>query len=186
MSILIKLFSLKYRLINKIFNLTLGMVIGKRISIDWRCAKILNPRQICFGDNFSSGLGLWLHPVHNHSLILLGDNINFSDYVHIAAINKVTISSGCLVGSKVHITDHSHGATDDLQTIAEERPNDRLLVSKGVVFIDENVWIGDSVVILGGVVVGKGSVIAANSVVNRDVPPFSVVAGSPAKVVRNS
>ena len=59
------------------------------------------------------------------------------------------------------------------------------MYSKGPVIIEENVWIGDKVTILPGVTVGQGAVIAANSVVSKDVPAFSVVGGIPAKVIKN-
>jgi acetyltransferase-like isoleucine patch superfamily enzyme len=52
------------------------------------------------------------------------------------------------------------------------------------VTIEDNVWIGGSVSIIGGVTIGKNSVVAAGSVVIRDVPPDTLVAGNPAKVVR--
>ena len=45
-------------------------------------------------------------------------------------------------------------------------------------------WIGDKVTILPGVTIGEGALVAANSVVTKDVPPFSVVAGSPAKIIK--
>ncbi|MCX4175796.1 DapH/DapD/GlmU-related protein [Paraburkholderia madseniana] len=49
--------------------------------------------------------------------------------------------------------------------------------------IEEDCWLGARVTVLGGVTIGKGSVIAAGSVITRDVPPFSIVAGVPGRVV---
>jgi acetyltransferase-like isoleucine patch superfamily enzyme len=57
------------------------------------------------------------------------------------------------------------------------------LVRKSVV-IEDDVWIGGRVNILAGVTVGRGSVVAAGAVVTHDVPPYSVVAGVPAKVIK--
>ncbi len=156
----------------------------KKIRIDWRSIKIINPSCIVFGANFSAGQGLWLHAIDTDSKIVLGDNINISDWTHIAALDSVVIESGCLIGSRVLITDHSHGSTSDLRTDFKLPPNQRPLLSKGPIRIGRNVWIGDGVVVLPNVNIGEGSVIAANSVVNKNIPPFSVVAGSPAKVIK--
>jgi len=61
------------------------------------------------------------------------------------------------------------------QGFEEERP----------VFIGDDVWIGDRVTLLPGVHIGEGCIVAAGAVVTRDVPPYSIVAGVPARVIRN-
>ena len=57
-------------------------------------------------------------------------------------------------------------------------------VSKGDVVIGNDVWIGRGVVILSGVRVGNGAVIGAGAVVTKDVPPYAIVAGNPARIIR--
>ena len=64
-------------------------------------------------------------------------------------------------------------------------PLKRPLVSKGGVVIGDNVWICDNVCILSGVTIGNGAVVAANAVVTHDVPPYTMVAGVPAKVIKS-
>lgn len=61
----------------------------------------------------------------------------------------------------------------------------RPLTSKGSVVIEDNVWIGQNAVILSGVTIGHGSIIGTNSVVSGDIPPDSVAAGSPARVIKS-
>jgi acetyltransferase-like isoleucine patch superfamily enzyme len=173
-----------YKIKNKFLNFIATAIEGKRIAIDWRSIKVINAKSIFIGNNFSAGQGLWLHAITTDSKIVFGDNINISDWTHIAALDSVVIESGCLIGSRVLITDHSHGSTSDLRTDFHFPPNQRPLLSKGPVQIGKNVWIGDGVVILPNVNIGEGSVIAANSVVNKDIPPYSVVAGAPAKVIK--
>jgi maltose O-acetyltransferase len=58
-------------------------------------------------------------------------------------------------------------------------------ITKGPIIIEDNVWIGANVTITDGVRIGKDSVIAANSVVTKDVAPFDIVGGVPAKIIRN-
>ena len=58
------------------------------------------------------------------------------------------------------------------------------LYRKGPVVIEDNVWIGEKASIMPGVHIGKGAIIAANSVVTHDVPAYAVVAGVPAKIVK--
>ena len=67
-----------------------------------------------------------------------------------------------------------------------EKPFERKIISKGPVIIGDNVWIGDKVTILSGVRIGNGVVVAANSVVTKDVPEYCVVAGNPARVIRSN
>jgi len=66
------------------------------------------------------------------------------------------------------------------------RPADRDLYIKGPVHIGNNVWMGDRVCILSGVTIGDGAVIAANAVVTKYVPAYSVVGGVPAKVLKEN
>jgi len=68
---------------------------------------------------------------------------------------------------------------------AEIPPADRRLCSKGEILIGNNVWIGDKVTILPNVHIGNNVIVAANAVVNSDVPENCVVAGIPARIVRN-
>lgn len=115
--------------------------------------------------------------------ILIGDNVSLGEYNHITSANSVIIEDGVLTGRWVTISDNNHGAfiRDSLDFPAYQRP----IVSKGGVFVGKNVWIGDKATILSGVNVGQGSIVAANAVVTKDVPPYSIVAGNPAKIVKH-
>lgn len=113
-------------------------------------------------------------------LIKIGNNCNFGEFTHITAINKIIIGTGVLTGRFVTITDNSHGECRKEEMSIP--PFDRIVFSKGQVCIEDNVWIGDKVTILPGVHIGRGSIIGANSVVTRDVPPYCIVAGIPAIV----
>ncbi len=85
-----------------------------------------------------------------------------------------------MMGPEVHIYATSHGYTDTgrpmrLQGYTPPRP----------VVIEDDVWIGTRAIILPGVRVGAGSIIGAGAVVTKSVPPYSIVAGNPARVVKS-
>lgn len=114
--------------------------------------------------------------------LIIGDNVSMENDCHIAAANHVEIHDGVLMASRVYISDHAHGAT----TIADLalQPNNRPLVSKGPVVIEAEVWLGEGVAVMPGVRIGRSSIIGANAVVTRDIPPYSVAAGVPARVIK--
>lgn len=114
--------------------------------------------------------------------IIIGKFCSIGAYNHITCINRIEIGDGLLTGKWVTITDNSHGNSDygDLNL----HPADRYLYSKGPVIIGNNVWIGDKATILPNVKIGDGVIIAANSVVTKDVPAYTVVAGNPAIIIK--
>lgn len=114
--------------------------------------------------------------------IIIGKNCHFGFNNHITSINNITIGNNLLTGKWVTITDNSHGEITKEQMLQD--PLKRPVVSKGPVRIGDNVWIGDKATILPNVSIGNGAIIAANAVVTKDVPPYSVAAGNPAKIIK--
>ena len=112
--------------------------------------------------------------------IKIGNNCKLGPYSHITAIGNITIGDNLLTGSNVLISDNAHGSLQDTNLPPLERP----LKTKGDIHIGNNVWIGNNVCILSGVTIGDCAIIAAGSIVNKDVPAHSMVAGIPAKVVK--
>lgn len=101
--------------------------------------------------------------------------------VMVAALELVEIGEHCMFANGCVITDANHRFDD------RERPVPwQGFTSKGPTRVGDNVWCGAHVVITSGVTVGERCVIAANSVVTTDIPPFSVAAGAPARVIRSS
>lgn len=113
--------------------------------------------------------------------ITIGNRCCFGAFNHITCTNSITIGDNLLTGKWVTITDNSHGSMDIQQL--KDSPITRPIISKGPIYIGKNVWIGEKATILPGVTIGDGSVIAANAVVNKDVPPYTLVAGVPAKII---
>ena len=116
--------------------------------------------------------------------LIIGKGADIGEYTHITATNKIVIGDNLLTGRWVTITDNSHGETD--YSTLQISPLMRPVTSKGPVIIGNNVWIGDKATILPNVTIGDGAVIAANAVVTKDVPAYCVVAGNPAKIIKQA
>lgn len=114
--------------------------------------------------------------------IIIGDNVSIQKDCHIGAIDKIIIGNNVLLASKVYISDHSHGEiTKEALSMA---PAQRKLHSKGPVIIEDNVWLGEGVVVLAGVTIGENSIVGANAVVTKSIPKNCVAAGNPARIIR--
>ena len=94
----------------------------------------------------------------------------------IAATSRVTIGARCLLGTYNLLMDNDFHHPEPERRMA--RPDSAPIV------LEDDVWLGARVIVLRGVTIGEGSAVAAGSIVTRDVPPRTLVAGAPAKVVR--
>lgn len=121
-----------------------------------------------------TNIGVWGHDAESGS-VTIGNSVLLAPGVRISACDSITIGDSCLIANGVYITDSDwHGLYDRV-----ERPGEKTPVSIG-----RNVWLGDHSTVLKGVTIGENSVVAAQAVVTKDVPANSVVAGNPAKVVK--
>lgn len=161
---------------------------GNNSIISPKFLALLGQKYISIGDNCYIGSRVQLTAWDNYGSqtfnpkIILGNNCSIGDDSHITAINGIILGNNVRMGKKILITDNAHGSSDaNLLNIA---PNFRPLYSKGPVIIDDNVWIGEKASIMPGVHIGKGVIIAANSVVTKNVPDYCVVAGVPAKIIK--
>ena len=149
--------------------------------------RVRGRKLIKVGKGFTTGFNCRIDAYtdgNKKEIIKIGNNVQINDSVHIGAIKNISIGDNVLIASKVFITDHNHGnysgdSYDSPFSIPQERP----LYSKAVV-IEKNVWLGEFVSVLPGVTIGEGSIIGTMSVVNKNIPPFSIAVGSPAKVIK--
>lgn len=146
------------KLILKIKRLLFGYILRNKAKM---CGQVLN--------------------VNNWSMInrntFLGNNVNF---------NGMKINGG----GKVTIGDNFHSGRDCLMITQNHNydfgdaiPYDNTYIYKEI-NIKDNVWLGDRVIILGGVTIGEGAIVQAGSVVVKDVPPYAIVGGNPANVFK--
>ena len=109
-------------------------------------------------------------------LITIGENTTINRNTIIEG--KVTIGANCSIAPNVVIVGQNHVFSERDKAIKLQGSE-----SKGIV-VHDDVWVGANSTIVDGVIIGKGSVVAAGAVVTKDVAPFSVVGGVPAKMIK--
>ena len=141
--------------------------------------------EISKGFSCGPGCRLEAYPIGNEKTLFIGEGFQMNDYVHITARENVKIGRNVLLASKIYISDCSHGSYsgDENDSPPESIPKDRPLFSKPVV-IGDNVWLGEFVSVLPGVTIGNGTIVGANSVVSKSLPPNVIAVGSPAKPIK--
>ena len=114
-------------------------------------------------------------------VITIGDHCQLGHDVRLVAVNGIKVADGVGIGhgSTVADTIHDYKSVGD-----EEQPWQAALKVGRPLVIEEGAWVGNNCVITGGITIGAGAIIGANSVVSRDVPPDSIVTGNPAKLQR--
>jgi len=113
--------------------------------------------------------------------VFIGDGVYLGRNVLLDAAGDGTIHLGdkSIVGAYTAMFANNHSFMDLNKPIIEQG------YIPGKIFIGDNCWIGSHVVILRTVTIGHGSVVGAGSVVTKDIPPMSIAAGNPAKVIRS-
>lgn len=112
-------------------------------------------------------------PLEVHTWGTEGERLQIGKYVSIASGVKFLLGGN-------HCIDTFSTYPFKVKVMGEKRE----AWTKGAIIIEDDVWIGTDAMILSGVIVGQGAVVAARSVVTRNVPPYAIVAGNPAKVVK--
>jgi acetyltransferase-like isoleucine patch superfamily enzyme len=121
---------------------------------------------------------LYSHVEHRKNL-QVGKNSKWNRGTWINAMGGVQIGSNVIIGPYCIIQTGNHRFDDISKPIRLQG------YVKNPVRIDDDCWLGASVIVLPGVTIGKGSVIGAGSIVTKDIPPYSVAVGNPAQVIRS-
>lgn len=152
--------------------------LGKSVKLDW------GVRISCRGENGKVYLGKKVCldrgvdlKVHYGGQTIIGDRTYIGPYTCISGFGKIEIGKDCLIASHSAIYAHNHKFSDPHKKIAEQG-----FSIKGII-IGDDCWLGSGVKVLDGVTIGKGCVIGAGAVVTKDIPPYSVAVGVPAKVI---
>jgi acetyltransferase-like isoleucine patch superfamily enzyme len=140
-----------------------GLTFGDKVTIG--SYAIIRPTNLYGGE---AGLGL-----------KVGNNSSIGPYGYIGCSGYIEIGDNVMISPRVSIYSENHNFEDS------ERPMIEQGVTRSFVKIEDDCWIAANSILLAGVTVGKGSIVAAGAVVTKDVPPFSIVAGNPAQVIKS-
>ena len=121
---------------------------------------------------------VWI-TVGDEARVWIGEGTFLNIAVMVAAHGHVEIGSHCMLANGCFVTDANHRFDGPDKPVPWQG-----FSSKGPTRIGDNVWLGANVVVTSGVTIGERCVVGANSVVTQDIPPFSIAAGAPAKVLR--
>ncbi|HON62201.1 MAG TPA: acyltransferase [Deltaproteobacteria bacterium] len=140
------------------------------------CVIIGGTRDIRIGKRCRLGRDIELS-TEGEGRIRLGDEVRINRGCTLVSYTGITIGDYTIIGEYVSIRDANHGTNKDEPMRYQEH-------TAFPIHIGRDVWIGRGCCILPGTTIGEGSVIGANSVVTSDIPPYSIAAGSPARVVK--
>lgn len=151
--------------------------------------QIRGKRMIKIGKDLTTGINCRIEAfstVNNREIKLYcGDRVQLNDNVHISAIESVKIGNDVLIASSVYISDNSHGSyKGDENDISPEIIPIKRPYNVEPVVIEDRVWIGEGVIIMPGIKIGKGAIIGAHSIVNRNIPANSIAVGAPIRIIK--
>ena len=110
-----------------------------------------------------------------NAMCKIGEKVFINHNCSITCVEEITIGDACNIANNVVIVDHDHRLGKyGVEQVLESKP----------VHIGKNVWIGANTVILRGVSIGDGAIIAAGAIVNQDIPPYEIWGGVPAKRIK--
>ncbi len=160
-----------------------NLFVGKNFIAEDNCEiNCLAEKKIHIGNRVTIGKFVIIRPANIYGGPIgeglhIGNNSNIGAYSYIGCSGYIEIGSNVMISPRVSIYAENHN-TDNVTIPMKEQG-----VTRSFVKIEDDCWIAANSVILSGVTIGHGSVVAAGSVVTKDVPPYSIVAGVPAKII---
>ncbi|MCH7415767.1 acyltransferase [Belliella sp. R4-6] len=144
----------------------------------------LSQKGLIFGDKVTVGSYAIIRPTNLYGGeagvgLKVGNNSSIGPYSYIGCSGYIEIGDNVMMSPRVSIYSENHNFGDVALPMIDQG------VTRSFVKIEDDCWIAANSIILAGVTVGKGSIVAAGSVVTKDVPPFSIVGGNPAKIIKS-
>lgn len=170
---------LKYNFMNKFRVLVQYFRVGEihsNVYLDNNVELMRFPKNIYIKPNVIIKEGVRICSCNEEAVIHIGENTTIGYHSFVFASKSITIGNNCLVAPFTYLVDSNHSI--ERSTLINQQPNEL-----DSIVINDDVWIASNVTVLKGVEIGRGAVIAANSVVNKSVPEYEIWGGSPAKKI---
>jgi len=157
--------------------------VGKGLKLFVGIPQIIGDLRLIVGNNVTlHGVSTFIGvKIFDKPILRIGDNTHLGYQVGITVGCDVSIGDNVLIGNRVGIFTYDMHPIDPAERIANKPAP---IESSKPIVIEDNVWVASNSVILKGVTIGKGSVVANSSVVTKNIPPHVVVAGNPARIVK--
>lgn len=172
----------KKNIISRRKNKRIGFV-GENVLIEAPFDYGDHPDKISIGKNSSilknARISVYDSSIDKNNVVVIGEGCYIGANFSILAKEKVIIDDNALIASNVMITSENHGMDPEDSTPYMDQG-----LSGAPVKIGGGCWIGEKVIILPGVEIGRKSIIGAGSVVTKNIPDFSIAVGNPAKVIK--
>jgi acetyltransferase-like isoleucine patch superfamily enzyme len=155
-----------------------GMKCGKGTYLPIN-TKVTWPHQVQLGNNCRLEHDIYFHYDGIYAKgpsILVGDNVFIGNNTEFNITDKITIGNDCLIAAGCRFIDHNHGTSKGNLMRIQTAPKQNIV-------LHDDVWLGCNVVVLKGVKIGKGAVVAAGAIVNKNIPSYEIWGGIPAKKI---
>lgn len=156
----------------------MGMKVGSNSFIP-KDTNVTWPHQVILGKNCQLEHGIYFHYDGIYSdgpSICIGDNVFIGNHTEFNITEKIIVGNNCLIAAGCRFVDHNHSF--HLGELIREQ-----LAPKSKIILENDVWLGCNVIVLKGITIGKGAIVAAGSVVNKSIPPYEIWGGIPAKKI---
>jgi len=158
--------------------------VGKNFIAEEFCEiNCISSNGIIFGDKVTIGTYAIIRPTGKYGGELgmglkVGNNSNIGPFAYIGCSGMISIGNNVMISPRVSIYAENHNF------FRSDIPMKEQGVTRKDIVIEDDCWLAANSIILAGVTIGKGSIVAAGSVVTNSIPPYSIVAGIPAKVIK--
>lgn len=158
---------------------------GNKLNLEEGCEVVgVSKQGVIFGDRCTVGRYAVIRP-SNVLLdeagegLRLGNNSNIGAYSYIGCSGFIEIGNNVMMGPRVNLMAENHNFSETYIPMKVQG------VTREFIKIEDDCWLGVGSTVLAGITVGKGSIVAAGAVVSKDVPPYSIVGGVPAKIIKS-